>query len=59
MKCPSGKHQFVNRNDAVIFNKANGRKSKEYFSIYRCLWCNDFHLTSRGRKLKPIKIEKR
>jgi Mor family transcriptional regulator len=54
MTCPTGKHQFKTNLDAVIFNKANGNKTGEYFNVYRCTWCNDFHLASRSKKVKRI-----
>lgn len=55
MICPSGKVQFKTCQDAVIFNKANGSKYGEYYNVYRCTYCNDFHLASREKKVKRIK----
>lgn len=55
MVCPQGKHQFKTQKEAVIFNKANGAKYGEYYSVYRCTWCNDFHLSSRKKRVKRIR----
>ena len=54
MICPSGKRQFKSCCEAVDFNKVNGKLKGEYFNVYRCLLCNDFHLASRAKKVKRI-----
>lgn len=52
MICPSGKLQMRTRKEAVILNKATGERTGEYFNIYRCLLCNDFHFASRTTNKK-------
>ena len=54
MICPSGKLQMRTRNEAVKLNKVHGSRTGEYFNIYRCLLCHDFHFSSRecNKKVK-------
>ena len=54
MTCPTGKRQFKTCSEAQIFNKANGKKYGEYYNVYRCTYCNDFHLASRSKNVKRI-----
>ena len=57
MKCPTNKRQFHCRNDAIEANCLIGRQTKIYRSIYRCIWCNDFHFASRNYKNKIKKLK--
>lgn len=52
MKCHTGKLQFKTRNEAVGLNKITGKKSGEYFNIYHCTWCGDWHFASRSNNKK-------
>ena len=52
MICPLGKTQFKTRKEAVVINKVNGERTGEYFNVYRCQWCNDFHFASRSYNKK-------
>lgn len=47
MKCPTSKHQFKYKYQAVKANKSIGLWTGEYFNIYHCLLCGDYHLASR------------
>lgn len=52
MLCPTGKLQFKTQKEAVELNKATGERTGEYFNIYHCTWCNDWHFASRTTNKK-------
>lgn len=56
MICPTGKYQFKTNVDAVAFNKNNWKRKGEYFNVYCCQWCGDWHLSSRIKKVKRFKL---
>ena len=55
MKCPSCKTQYRYRFQAVMANKGIGLFTGEYFNVYHCLWCGDWHLASRKGRVRNNK----
>ena len=52
MICSTGKRQYKTVCEAQAENRVNGTKKHQWGDVYRCNVCNDYHITSRGKKIK-------